>query len=123
MGAPGSGIEAAERPAAEALLDTFKTIEPTDKARHQAVLDYWLSIRGNRELPPLRDLDPLEIRVVVDWSSGVLDSLGRGKGEGGRGCRVWCQARRRVEGRPPFLLPPSSFPGHRYSHTRISDNN
>ena len=60
MGA-SSGIQAGEQASAEALLDAFKTIDGSGRAKHSAVLDYWLAIRGSKELPPLRDLDPLEI--------------------------------------------------------------
>ena len=36
-------------------------IKAPERARHAAVLDYWLSIRGGKEFPPLHDLDPLEL--------------------------------------------------------------
>ena len=61
MGAPGSGMQAAEQPAAETLLSAFKTIDAAERRRHASVLNYWLSIRGDKEFPPLHDLDPLEI--------------------------------------------------------------
>ena len=78
MGAPGSGMEAANQPAAAALADAFKTISEEERARHQAVLDYWLSIRGNRELPPLRDLDPLEISDAAP-DSLLVELIGGGE--------------------------------------------
>jgi len=76
MGAPSSGMAAAGQTAeAAALLDAFKTIDPADRKNHEAVLDYWLSIRANRELPPLRDLDPLEISDAAP-SSLLLELIG-----------------------------------------------
>src|SRR5689334_21801161 len=78
MSAPVSGMEAAEGQAAATLLDAFKTIEPAERQRHEAVLDYWLSIRGERELPPLRDLDPLEISDAAS-SSALLELIGGGE--------------------------------------------
>jgi hypothetical protein len=61
MGATGSGIEAADQTSAEALLSAFKTISPSERRKHASVLNYWLSIRGDKEFPPLHDLDPLEL--------------------------------------------------------------
>jgi hypothetical protein len=78
MSAPVSGIEAAEQPPAGTLLEAFKTIDPAERQKHEAVLDYWLSIRGNRELPPLRDLDPLEISDAAG-SSVLLELIGGGE--------------------------------------------
>lgn len=78
MSAPVSGMEAAEGPAAATLLDAFKTIEPAERQKHEAVLNYWLSIRGERELPPLRDLDPLEISDAAP-SSVLLELIGGGE--------------------------------------------
>ena len=79
MGAPTSGMAAAGQTAeAAALLDAFKTIDPADRKNHEAVLDYWLSIRANRELPPLRDLDPLEISDAAP-SSLLLELIGGGE--------------------------------------------
>src|SRR5688572_27254039 len=65
MGAPDSGIQAGQGTAgeapAEALLSSFKTISAPERRRHASVYNYWLSIRGKRDFPALRDLDPLEI--------------------------------------------------------------
>jgi hypothetical protein len=61
MGVPGSGMEAVEQPAAETLLSAFKTIDATERRKHASLLNYWLSIRGDKEFPPLHDLDPLEL--------------------------------------------------------------
>jgi len=78
MSAPVARMEAGEQPAAETLLDALKTIDPAERKKHEAVLDYWLSIRGNRELPPLRDLDPLEISDAAA-SSALLELIGGGE--------------------------------------------
>jgi len=78
MSAPVAGMEAGEQPAAEALLDAFKTIDDAERQKHEAVLNYWLSIRGSRELPPLRDLDPLEISDAAP-SSALLELIGGGE--------------------------------------------
>jgi hypothetical protein len=78
MSAPVAGMEAGEQPAAEMLLDAFKTIDDAERQKHEAVLNYWLSIRGNRELPPLRDLDPLEISDAAS-SSALLELIGGGE--------------------------------------------
>ena len=65
MGAPDSGIQAGQETAgpatAEALLSAFETISAPERRRHATVYNYWLSIRGKRDFPALRDLDPLEI--------------------------------------------------------------
>ena len=78
MGAPDSGMKAAEQPTAEALLTAFRTIKDDERARHAAVLDYWLSIRGDKEFPPLHDLDPLEISDAAP-SSILLELIGGGQ--------------------------------------------
>ena len=88
MGAPGSEIEAADQPSAEALLGAFKTISPSERRRHASVLNYWLSIRGDKEFPPLHDLDPLELSdagptsVLLELISGGHDAEVRHLGEG-----------------------------------------
>ena len=61
MGAPESGMQAAEQSTADSLLTAFRTIKPSERQKHATVLEYWLSIRGDKEFPPLHDLDPLEI--------------------------------------------------------------
>jgi hypothetical protein len=68
MGAPESGIAAAQQPTADTLLTAFRTIKDPERAKHVAVLDYWLSIRGDKEFPPLHDLDPLEISDAAPHS-------------------------------------------------------
>src|SRR5690349_17916015 len=87
MGAPGSAIAAAEQPAAETLLGAFKSIDAAERGRHASVLSYWLSIRGDMELPPLHDLDPLQISeagpssVLLELISGGHDAEIRHLGE------------------------------------------
>src|SRR6059058_4774042 len=75
MGAPDSSMQAADQPAAAELLGSFKRIDAAERRRHEAVLNYWLSIRGDKEFPPLHDLDPLEL------SSGGHDAEIRHCGE------------------------------------------
>ena len=61
MGAPVPAIHPTEQQAAEALLGAFRSIGEEERHRHAAVLGYWLSIRGDRDFPTIRDLDPLQI--------------------------------------------------------------
>ena len=42
------------------------------------MLDYWLSIRGDREFPPLHDLDPLQISDAGPCST-LLELIGGGE--------------------------------------------
>ncbi len=91
MGAPGTGNKAAEQPAAETLLTAFKTIPAAERRRHASVLNYWLSIRGDKEFPPLHDLDPLELSdagpssALLELISGGHDAEIRHLGEALRG--------------------------------------
>jgi hypothetical protein len=78
MGAPSQGMQAGHEPAAATLLNAFRTIGASDRQKHEAVLDYWLSIRGDREFPPLHDLDPLEIYDAAP-SSLLLELIGGGE--------------------------------------------
>jgi len=78
MGAPVSDVQAGDQPTAESLLKAFKTIDAAERRRHASVLIYWLSIRGDRELPPLHDLDPLEISDAAP-SSLLLELIGGGE--------------------------------------------
>jgi len=78
MGAPDSGMQAAEQPTAETLLTALRTIKAPERAKHEGVLDYWLSIRGDKEFPPLHDLDPLEISDAGS-SSILLELIGGGQ--------------------------------------------
>jgi hypothetical protein len=80
-------MQAAEQPAAEGLLTALKTIDAAERQRHAQVLSYWLSIRGDKEFPPLHDLDPLEISdagpssVLLELLSGGHDAEIRHLGE------------------------------------------
>ena len=79
MGVAGSDMHAAEQQsAADSLLDAFKTIDASGKSKHASVLDYWLSIRGDREFPPLHDLDPLAISDAGPCSA-LLELIGGGE--------------------------------------------
>ena len=95
MGAPGSGMKATEQPAAETLLTAFKTIDAKERRRHASVLNYWLSIRGDKEFPPLHDLDPLELSdagpnsALLELLSGGHDAEIRHLGEALRDGDDW----------------------------------
>src|SRR5690349_341968 len=77
MGAPVQGIKAAEDSTAETLLDSLKSITAAERRKHATVFNYWLSIRGDRQFPPIRDLDPLEISDAGP-SSVLLEMIGGG---------------------------------------------
>ena len=91
MGAPSSGMKAGEQASAETLLTAFKTIDAKERRRHASVLNYWLSIRGDKEFPPLHDLDPLELSdagpnsALLELISGGHDAEIRHLGEALRG--------------------------------------
>jgi hypothetical protein len=78
MGAPDSGMQAAEQSMADSLLTAFRTIKSAERQKHASVLDYWLSIRGDKEFPPLHDLDPLEISDAGP-NSILLELIGGGQ--------------------------------------------
>lgn len=83
MGVTGSDMHAAEgqdaaAEAAGSLSNAFKTIDQAGRLRHAAVLEYWYSIRGEREFPPLHDLDPLAISDAGP-SSALLELIGGGE--------------------------------------------
>jgi signal transduction histidine kinase len=79
MGAPVTGIKAAEDSSAEALFSAFNDdLSSSEKRRHATVYNYWLSIRGDRQFPPIRDLDPLEISDAGP-SSALLELIGGGE--------------------------------------------
>lgn len=87
MGAPDAGMKAADQPAAESLLTAFKTLSAAERRRHASVLNYWLSVRGDKEFPPLHDLDPLELSdagpnsILMELISGGHDAEIRHLGE------------------------------------------
>ena len=79
MGAPVTGIKAAEDSSAEALFSAFNDdISASEKRKHATVYNYWLSIRGDRQFPPIRDLDPLEISDAGPCSA-LLELIGGGE--------------------------------------------
>src|SRR5262245_1529313 len=71
-------MEKADNASAEALLDSLKTIDPAERRKHASVFNYWLSIRGPRQFPPIRDLDPIEISDAGPWSV-LLEMIGGGE--------------------------------------------
>ncbi|MFL6721692.1 MAG: hypothetical protein ACJ8FT_07820 [Sphingomonas sp.] len=87
MGAPSTGMQAGEQASAETLLGAFKTIKAAERRKHASVLNYWLSIRGDKEFPPLHDLDPLELSdagpnsALLELISGGHDAEIRHLGE------------------------------------------
>ena len=78
MGAPVPDMNPVEDASAEALLGSLRTIAAAERRKHASVLNYWLSIRGNREFPPIRDLDPLEISDAGPFSV-LLEMIGGGE--------------------------------------------
>ena len=90
-------MQAAEQPAAETLLTAFTTIDAAERRKHASVLNYWLSIRGSKEFPPLHDFDPLEISDFGQ-SSMLVEIMGGGRTPksaiSGRRCRrtAWSSA-------------------------------
>ena len=95
MGAPSSGMQAGDQASAETLLGAFKTIKAAERRKHASVLNYWLSIRGDKEFPPLHDLDPLELSdagpnsALLELISGGHDAEIRHLGEALRGGHDW----------------------------------
>src|SRR5438309_7639991 len=95
MGAPSTGMQAGEQASAETLLGAFKTIKAAERRKHASVLNYWLSIRGDKEFPPLHDLDPLELSdagpnsALLELISGGHDAEIRHLGEALRGGQDW----------------------------------
>jgi hypothetical protein len=77
MGAPMPEMEPVENETAEALLSSLKTIAAGERRKHASVFNYWQSIRQDRQFPPIRDLDPLEISDAGPWSI-LLEMAGGG---------------------------------------------
>ena len=75
MGVPIPEMNAADEASAEALLSSLRTIAAAERRKHASVFNYWLSIRANREFPPIRDLDPLEISDAGPFSI-LLEMIG-----------------------------------------------
>jgi len=88
-------MQGGEQASAEALLGAFKTIKAAERRKHASVLNYWLSIRGDKEFPPLHDLDPLELSdagpnsALLELISGGHDAEIRHLGEALRGGHDW----------------------------------
>jgi hypothetical protein len=88
-------MQSGEQASAEALLGAFKTIKAAERRKHASVLNYWLSIRGDKEFPPLHDLDPLELSdagpnsALLELISGGHDAEIRHLGEALRGGHDW----------------------------------
>ena len=79
MGVPIPEFESAiEDATALALLDSLKTISAGERRKHASVFNYWLSIRRDRDFPPIRDLDPLEISDAGPFSI-LLEMVGGGE--------------------------------------------
>jgi len=75
MGAPVPEMNAVDDASAEALLSSLRTIAAVERRKHASVFNYWLAIRQNREFPPIRDLDPLEISDAGAFSI-LLEMIG-----------------------------------------------
>src|SRR5438094_3734493 len=107
MGAPESGMQAADQVSADELLGAFKRIDAADRRTHESVLNYWLSIRGDKEFPPLHDLDPLELSdaapcsLLLELISGGHDAEIRHVGEALKG---HIDAERIIDAAHPSLL-------------------
>jgi hypothetical protein len=82
MGAPVQGMNPAPDPAEDASVEAFttslRTISAPERRKHASVYNYWLSIRGGRDFPPIHDLDPLEISDVGAFSV-LLEIIGGGE--------------------------------------------
>ncbi len=107
MGAPVSKIEAVEQKTAEDLLSAFKHMAPAERRTHATVFNYWQSIRRDRELPPIRDLDALEISDAAPF--GVLFELIEGGEDAqilhiGEALRDGVQASKLSEAADPSVL-------------------
>ena len=77
MGAPIKDMNAADETSVEALLTSLRTIDPAERRKHASVFNYWLSIRGKRQFPAIRDLDPLEISDAGPFSV-LMEMIGGG---------------------------------------------
>jgi len=78
MGAPVPHMNPVEDASAEALLSSLRTIAAAERRKHASVFNYWLSIRRDRQFPPIRDLDPLEISDAGPYSL-LLEMIGGGE--------------------------------------------
>jgi len=107
MGAPVKDMNAANESSAEALLTSLRTIDPAERRKHASVFNYWLSIRGPRQFPAIRDLDPLEISDAGPFSL-LLEMIGGGEDAEirhlGHAIRVGGEENRISEAPAPSLL-------------------
>jgi hypothetical protein len=78
MGVPVPDMNPADEASADTLLASLRTIAPAERRKHASVFNYWLSIRRDRQFPPIRDLDPLEISDAGPFSL-LLEMIGGGE--------------------------------------------
>ena len=78
MGAAVPELSSVDESTAEALLMSLRTISAPERRKHASVYNYWLAIRRDRQFPPIRDLDPLEISDVGPFSL-LLEMIGGGE--------------------------------------------
>ena len=81
MGAPAPELNNeihGDESSVEAFTGALRTISPPERRKHANVYNYWLSIRRDREFPPIRDLDPLEISDAGPFSL-LLEMVGGGE--------------------------------------------
>ena len=82
MGAPVPELNPEFDPAHEATTESFlsplRTIAAPERRKHASVYNYWLTIRGTRDFPPMHDLDPLEISDASAFSV-LLEMIGGGE--------------------------------------------
>src|SRR6185295_8480133 len=78
MGAPVPHMNPVEDASTDTLLSSLRTIAPAERRKHASVFNYWLSIRRDRQFPPIRDLDPLEISDAGPFSL-LLEMIGGGE--------------------------------------------
>jgi hypothetical protein len=84
MGAPAPELNSdmqADESSAEGFTSALRTISPPERRKHASVYNYWLSIRRDRQFPPIRDLDPLEISDAGPYSL-LLEMIGGGEDAG-----------------------------------------
>jgi hypothetical protein len=107
MGASVPDMNAVEDATAETLLSSLRTIDPGERRKHASVYNYWLSIRTDREFPPIRDLDPLEISDAGPFSV-LLEMVGGGEDAGirhlGQAIRLGIDAEKVSDAPNPSLL-------------------
>jgi hypothetical protein len=78
MGVPVPEMNPADEASTDTLLSSLRTIAPAERRKHASVFHYWLSIRRDRQFPPIRDLDPLEISDAGPFSL-LLEMVGGGE--------------------------------------------